>query len=95
MNGVNLNVPQGSVFGLLGLNGAGKTTLVKIISGLILPDEGTVSIQGVIGHEQQRREGCRLTYVPGDERSVYWRLTGRENLVRRITIYNNSAGRSL
>ena len=80
LKGVNLTVPRGSVFGLLGLNGAGKTTLLKIISGLILPDEGTVSVHGVIGHERQRRDGCRLTYVPGDERSVYWRLTGRENL---------------
>lgn len=44
--GVNLNVPEGSVYGLLGLNGAGKTTTLRILTGLLGPDRGEVELGG-------------------------------------------------
>lgn len=43
---LNLNVPQGSIYGLLGRNGSGKTTAIKLLAGLIRPDSGTVSVSG-------------------------------------------------
>ena len=45
--GVSLDVKQGKIFGLLGPNGSGKTTLFRILSTLILPSEGTVTICGL------------------------------------------------
>jgi len=80
LKGITLEVPSGSIFGLLGPNGAGKTTLLKILSCLILPTEGTARIGGfdVVHHDRQIQR--ILGFVSSDERSFYWRLTGRENL---------------
>ena len=46
LDGVNLNVPRGSVFGLVGANGAGKTTLIKHLLGLYRPQAGSVRVFG-------------------------------------------------
>jgi len=80
LRGVDLEVPRGQIFGVLGPNGAGKTTLFKILATLIVPDEGRAT---VLGHDvldapaQVRRV---LAPVLGDDRSLYWRLTARDNL---------------
>ncbi len=67
LDGVGLEVPPGRVVGLLGPNGAGKTTLMRIIFGIIEPDEGTVSFEGHrAGTEQRRTWG----YMPQD-RGLY------------------------
>jgi ABC-2 type transport system ATP-binding protein len=80
LDGVDVDVPAGGIFGMLGTNGAGKTTLFKILSGLVVADRGTVIVSGHnLTQSPQRLKGF-VTYVPGEERSMYWRLTGRENL---------------
>lgn len=80
LDGVDLRVPEGSLFGILGPNGAGKTTLLKILAGLVLPDQGQVNIKGHNIVDEPRQARDRLMYVMGDERTLYWRLTGRQNL---------------
>jgi len=80
LQGVSFDVAAGEFFGLLGPNGAGKTTLFKILSTLILPDAGTAV---VAGNDIVRRPAAVrqvLTPVIADERSLYWRLSARENL---------------
>jgi ABC-2 type transport system ATP-binding protein len=77
---VTLHIPRGGVFGILGPNGAGKTTLLKVLAGLITPDAGGVSLEGVDVTGDPDRAKTLLTYVPADERTLYWRLTGRQNL---------------
>lgn len=77
---VTLQIPRGGVFGILGPNGAGKTTLLKVLAGLITPDAGAVSLEGVDVTGDPTRAKALLTYVPADERTLYWRLTGRQNL---------------
>lgn len=46
LKNINLNIPKGSVYGLIGSNGAGKTTLLKIITGVFKADAGTVKLDG-------------------------------------------------
>lgn len=77
---VSLQVEEGSIFGVLGPNGAGKTTLLKILSGLVLPTAGSARIGGhdVAQRGTEVRRG--MGFVTSDERSFYWRLTGKENL---------------
>jgi len=77
---LTLTVRRGEVLGLLGTNGAGKTTLLKILATLILPNVGQVAVHGwdVVRDADQVRRIVGL--VTGEERSFYWRLTGRENL---------------
>ena len=77
---VSLEVPEGAIFGLLGPNGAGKTTLLKILSCLILPTGGTVRVGGYDTHRNDGSIQKILGFVSSDERSFYWRLTGRQNL---------------
>jgi ABC-2 type transport system ATP-binding protein len=77
--GVDLEVPEGMVFGLLGPNGAGKTTLVRILATLLQPDAGRVELLGldVVADASKVREQLALT---GQFAAVDELLTGRENL---------------
>ncbi len=80
LDGIDLSISRGGIYGLLGRNGAGKTTLLKILAGLVLPNEGKIFIDGedVTGAPQRIRSKVGL--IVSDERSFYWRLTARENL---------------
>jgi ABC transporter DrrB family efflux protein len=77
--GVDLEVPEGMVFGLLGPNGAGKTTLVRILATLLEPDSGRAELLGhdVVAESSRVRELIALT---GQFAAVDELLTGRENL---------------
>src|SRR5437660_3539001 len=77
--GVDLQVPEGAVFGLLGPNGAGKTTLVRCLAALLTPEEGRAEVLGhdVVGEPAAVRELLGLT---GQFAAVDEILTGRENL---------------
>jgi ABC-2 type transport system ATP-binding protein len=79
LDGVDLSIGEGEVFGLLGPNGAGKTTIVRILSTLILADAGTVS---VLGHDLRTQGGAvrSLIGVTGQFSAVDKLLTGEENL---------------
>jgi ABC-2 type transport system ATP-binding protein len=79
LRGVDLGIRQGELFGLLGPNGAGKTTLLKVLCGLVLPGKGEASVYG-IDVRRERLLKPLIGLVQSDERSFYWRLTGRENL---------------
>jgi ABC-2 type transport system ATP-binding protein len=77
---VSFSVRRGELFGLLGANGAGKSTILRILAGLIVADSGTVRVDGIDARsaplELRRKVGLCCT----DERSFYYRLTGRLNL---------------
>ena len=80
LNGISFDIKEGEIFGLLGPNGAGKTTLIKMLTTLIIPTEGTAKVHGydVVKDEWQVRNIIGL--IHSDERSFFWRLTGRQNL---------------
>lgn len=80
LNGINLDVDDGELLGVLGLNGAGKTTLLKILATLVLPDAGTANIGGHDLHEEPKGVRATLALVTADERSLHWRLSALENL---------------
>ena len=77
---VSLRVEAGEIFGLVGRNGQGKTTLIKTTCGLIEPSAGSVRVFGHDSVRDLREVKRRIGLVSADERSFYFRLTGRENL---------------
>lgn len=79
LDGVDLDVREGTVLGVLGPNGAGKTTLVRILSTLVQPDAGTATVAGydVVRQPRQLRRTIGLT---GQYASVDEKLSGWENL---------------
>jgi ABC-2 type transport system ATP-binding protein len=76
---VSLAIAAGEVLAFLGPNGAGKTTTIKMIAGLILPDEGWVRIGGRDPHHDSRALRSVGAVLEGN-RNLYWRLTPEENL---------------
>lgn len=88
LDGVDLKVRHGEVFGLLGPNGAGKTTLLKILCTLLLPTEGRATVSGhdVVHAPQKVRKA--VGYCLESERSFYYRLTGVQNLAFFATLNN-------
>jgi ABC-type multidrug transport system ATPase subunit len=86
---VSFEVKEGELFGLIGPDGAGKTTLFRMLTTLILPDEGTATINGhdvVKNYKDIRKE---VGYMPG-RFSLYQDLTVEENLNFFATIFNTS-----
>jgi ABC-2 type transport system ATP-binding protein len=80
LTNVSCDVRPGEFFGLLGENGAGKTTLFKILATLIVPDAGSAIVNGFDVTTSPDRVREVLAPVIADERSLHWRLTGRENM---------------
>jgi ABC-2 type transport system ATP-binding protein len=89
LGGVDLDVPRGTVLGLLGPNGAGKTTLVRVLTTLLIPDDGTASVVGLDVVEDaaalRHRIGLAGQYAAVDEN-----LTGLENLTMVGRLYGAS-----
>ena len=89
---LTLSVGGGELFGFIGPNGAGKTTTIKLMTGILTPDEGTVTMAG---HDmaKDRIEAQRLIgYVP-DGNDLYDRLTGMEYLNFMADVYQVDAAR--
>src|SRR3954465_2665831 len=78
LEGLSIEVPQGSIYGFLGANGAGKTTALKILAGLSRPTTGSATVAGVplaAGESYKRAIGAR-----GEEPRFYSWMTARETL---------------
>ena len=67
VDGVDLSVPEGSIYGILGPNGAGKTTTLRMLLGIIDPDAG---VRRILGHERPHDVAHAIGYLP-EERGLY------------------------
>ncbi|MBT2365024.1 ATP-binding cassette domain-containing protein [Streptomyces sp. ISL-10] len=90
LDGVDLDVPEGTVLGLLGPNGAGKTTTVRVLTTLLRPDSGRAVVAGidVLQHPNEVRRSIGLS---GQFAAVDEYLTGRENLQMVGRLYQMNA----
>lgn len=77
VDNISLDVRRGELFAFLGPNGAGKTTTIKMISGLLSPDEGQITVCGHPMTTDSQKAKSHLAYVP-DQPFLYGKLTARE-----------------
>lgn len=89
LRGLNFTVDEGEIYGLIGPDGAGKTTLFRIIATLLLPDEGTVSVDGLDVVRDYKAIRRRIGYMPG-RFSLYQDLSVEENLSFFASIFHTS-----
>ncbi len=79
VDGIDLAVPKGELFGFLGPNGAGKTTTFRMIAGILRPTSGTIEVGGIDINRRPLEAKARLGFIP-DRPFVYDKLTGAEFL---------------
>ncbi len=90
VNDLTLQVKGGELFGFIGPNGAGKTTTIKLMTGILSPDQGTVSIAGCRMDSDRLAAQRQIGFVP-DGNDLYDRLTGMEYLNFMADIYQVDA----
>ena len=86
VDGIDLAVPKGELFGFLGPNGAGKTTTFRMIAGILRPTSGTVEVGGIDINRRPLEAKARLGFIP-DRPFVYDKLTGAEFLRFAAALY--------
>ena len=86
LNTISLKIKRGQITGLLGPNGAGKSTLMKIITGSVIPDEGTVTVDGVNVADDPLKVQRTLGYLP-EHNPQYLELYVKEYLAYVASVY--------
>jgi len=89
VDNLNLEVKGGEIFGFIGPNGAGKSTTIKMITGILPFESGTIEVCGIDIKKQPLEAKSCIGYVP-DTHSVYEKLTGKEYLNFMADMYNVS-----
>ncbi len=90
VNQLSLELNRGEIIGLLGLNGAGKTTTIKMLSTLLEPTSGSITVDGLDINMDRRKIQGKINMIAGGERMLYWRLTARENMTYFGRLYGLS-----
>ena len=89
LDSVSLDVKKGSLFGLIGPDGAGKSTLFRILTTLLIPDEGTATLMGFDTVKDYKEIRHKVGYMPG-KFSLYMDLSVQENLEFFAKVFNTS-----
>jgi ABC-2 type transport system ATP-binding protein len=88
VDGVDIQIERGEIFGLLGPNGAGKSTTIRMLCTLLEPTSGVAYVNGYDIVKSANDVRRSLGTVLAGERSIYWKLTGRENLEYFAALYH-------
>ncbi len=83
---VSIHVEEGGIFGFLGPNGAGKTTTIRMLTGVLTPDAGTVRIRGIEIHKNPLSAKLQMGVIP-ENGTVYSDLTAEQNLLWTAKFY--------
>ncbi len=84
---INLEIKQGEFIGFIGPNGAGKTTTLKMLSGILYPSSGEVSVLGYKPYERKPAFQKQFSLVMGQKNQLWWDLPARESFILNKAIY--------
>ncbi len=87
VDGISFKVAKGEVVGYLGPNGAGKSTTIKMLTGLLVPSSGRLTVNGFVPHASRRRYVARIGAVFGQRTTLWWDLPVIESLELLRYIY--------
>ena len=86
LSGLNMRVPKGAIYGLVGKNGAGKTTLLRVVCGLQEPTEGDYTLYGVGHREREILAARKRLGAVVEAPAIYLDMTAEENLKEQYRI---------
>ena len=86
LNNLNMHLPKGAIYGLIGKNGAGKTTLIRLICGLQKPTKGTYLIYGISSDNKRIKNARKRMGAIVETPSIYLDMTAEENLIQQYKI---------
>jgi ABC-2 type transport system ATP-binding protein len=86
VNGANMNICQGDIYGFVGENGSGKTTIIRLITGLIMPHSGGYRLFGVENTDPKISKVRRLVGAVVETPSIYRNMTAKDNLLMQAKI---------
>ncbi len=87
LDNLNLDISEGEIIGLIGSNGAGKTTLTKILSGIIHPTSGTVSVMGYNPWDRNDHYRSQMAVIMGQKAQLWWDLPAMDGFLLLKEIY--------
>ena len=92
LNAISLTVNRGDFLGFAGPNGAGKTTMLKILSGILHPTQGTVSVSGYAPSKRSASFLKQITFVAGNKTQLEWSLPPMDSYLLNKEIYDIPEG---
>ncbi|MDR2618747.1 MAG: ATP-binding cassette domain-containing protein, partial [Treponema sp.] len=71
---ISFSIERGEIVGYIGPNGAGKSTTIKMLSGVLIPDSGEISVGGIVPCKERKKNARRIGVVFGQRSQLYWDL---------------------
>ncbi|MGD6992042.1 ABC transporter ATP-binding protein [Sutcliffiella horikoshii] len=87
VNDISFTIPKGEIVGYIGSNGAGKSTTIKMISGILTPDEGSVIVNGITPYSDRTKNAKNIGAVFGQRTQLFWDIPVQESLELLKHIY--------
>jgi ABC-2 type transport system ATP-binding protein len=87
VDNISFHIDEGELVGYVGPNGAGKSTTIKILSGILTPTKGTVTVDGIVPYEQRIQNARKIGVVFGQRSQLYWDLPMRDTFMLHKKMY--------
>lgn len=85
---ISFTINDGELIGFLGPNGAGKSTTIKMLSGILVPDDGVIEVDGLIPWKERKRHAATIGVVFGQKSQLWWDLPLQDSFTLIKAIYN-------
>lgn len=87
VNDISFDIKKGEIVGYIGANGAGKSTTIKMLSGILVPTSGSITINGLVPYENRKENAKKIGVVFGQRSQLYWNLPMEETFDLYKKIY--------